>query len=48
MELIHLSSKTSDKMDISIYKGQMFIRGVKIVRQSDSLFALPEKIFYEI
>ena len=43
MELIHLSSKTSDNMDISIYKGQIFIRGVKRVRQSDSLFALPEK-----
>lgn len=43
MELIHLSSKTSDNMDISIYKGPIFIRGVKRVRQSDGLFALPEK-----
>ena len=40
MELIHLSSMASDNMDVSIYKGQIFIRGVK---QSDGLFALPEK-----
>ena len=43
MELIHLSSKASDNMDVSIYKGKIFIRGVKRVRQSDGLFALPEK-----
>ena len=43
MELIHLSSKASDNMDISIYKGQIFIRGEKRVKQSDGLFALPEK-----
>lgn len=43
MELIHLSSKTSDNMDVAIYKGQIFIRGEKRVKQSDGLFALPEK-----
>ena len=43
MELIHLSSMASDNMDVSIYKGQIFIRGVKRVKQSDGLFALPEK-----
>lgn len=43
MELIHLSSKTSDNMDVSIFKGQIFIRGAKRVKQSDGLFALPEK-----
>lgn len=38
MELIHLSSKASDNMDVAIYKGQIFICGAKRVKQSDGLF----------
>lgn len=37
MELMHLSSKASDNVDVAIYKGQIFIRGAKRVKQSDGL-----------
>jgi hypothetical protein len=43
MELLHLTKECRDKMDVSIYKGQMFIAGFRKGKNIDNLFALPER-----
>lgn len=43
MELLHLTKKHLDKMDVAIYKGQMFISGFKKGKDKDDVFAMPER-----
>lgn len=43
MELLHLTKERCEKMDTSIYKGQMLVAGFRNSKNPDDLFALPEK-----
>lgn len=43
MELLHLTKKHLDKMEVAIYKGQMFISGFKKGKDKDDVFAMPER-----
>lgn len=43
MELLHLTTENIDKMDSSIYKGQMFIIGSRKGKDRDDVFAMPDR-----
>ncbi len=43
MELLHLTKENLDKMDSSIYKGQMFITGSRKGKDRDDVFAMPDR-----
>ena len=43
MELLHLTKENLDKMDSSIYKGQMFITGSRQGKDRDDVFVMPDR-----